>query len=344
MATCSYEILGPASRARAPYGLALPYPPLFDTETITDAKLRQKLQEKLAALDVDQVTALEGLRDLPAGVMLLPEGTGAGKTTWSLLMIVLAQAGATKCKALYMMDINKPLGDAANDLHRTYRALGMSRKVIRMYKWPVEVEKDIEHRGLMAAVQSSLPPPNFAMAFVQHVERWQKLALYEKEQRALGAPTLDEAAFEYYEENRAKYSRLDSLMKAYHEGEDVKTLLNKELTPNYSHVLRNAATIMCTPVASRCHFNNMFSPDLIIFDECAHARELSTLIPVAFFQPMAWLFIGDPWQRTPYTSMADHVARWRREHVLGKEHATRQAYVRHGYTIAALHARESREP
>jgi len=44
----------------------------------------------------------------------------------------------------------------------------------------------------------------------------------------------------------------------------------------------------------------MFSPDLVFFDECAHARELSTLIPISYFEPDAWFFVGDWRQMSPY--------------------------------------------
>jgi hypothetical protein len=154
--------------------LSRDFPHMFNTDLIVDQDLQRKLRAEHNKLDVDQLAAFESLTKIPAGVALLPGCTGAGKTTFALHVTAMAQAVDNRCKVLYIMDINKALDDAANGLYETYKSLGMSKTVIRMYKWPVEFMKGNDNRSLMSAARSKPSDPRFALAFSQQAERWEK--------------------------------------------------------------------------------------------------------------------------------------------------------------------------
>lgn len=68
----------------------------------------------------------------------------------------------------------------------------------------------------------------------------------------------------------------------------------------YRVVLKQADFIATTPVAAYGQFASYFHPDLIFVDEASHARELTTLIPLAYFTPLVWIFSGDVKQTRPF--------------------------------------------
>jgi len=76
--------------------------------------------------------------------------------------------------------------------------------------------------------------------------------------------------------------------------------LRNRLIPLYHEVISEADFIVTTPVTASRLLRGFYKPDLLIFDECGHAHELSTLIALAHFEPKAWFFTGDHRQTEPY--------------------------------------------
>ena len=119
------------------------------------------------------------------------------------------------------------------------------------------------------------------------------------------APTLDEKACEEYSAEPEKHMEiteaLDKVLgtQSSVDWEANMELLRKSLVPLYFDTLRYADFIATTPVTAP-RIAEVFNPELIIFDECAHARELSTMIGLAYFEPKAWFFVGDHRQTEPY--------------------------------------------
>src|SRR5690606_20747915 len=110
------------------------------------------------------------------------------------------------------------------------------------------------------------------------------------------ALSLDEAAWQRYDTYKAtKYGELTKFMEEdLWESSDVIPLRFRRLVYNlYQDTLAAADFIATTPVAASNHFRDMFKPDLVYFDEAPHARELSNLIAIANFDPIAWIFCGD---------------------------------------------------
>ncbi|RFU78586.1 hypothetical protein TARUN_3629 [Trichoderma arundinaceum] len=75
------------------------------------------------------------------------------------------------------------------------------------------------------------------------------------------------------------------------------------VTSLYRDVLAEADFVATTPVAASGSFATLFRPEIIFMDEAPHARELTTLIPMAYFDPLAWIFTGDV-KQTPLSIAA----------------------------------------
>lgn len=73
----------------------------------------------------------------------------------------------------------------------------------------------------------------------------------------------------------------------------------------YRAVLAQTDFIATTPVAAYGSFSKLFRPDIVFIDEAPHARELTTLIPLAFFEPIAWILTGDVNQTRPFVKGGD---------------------------------------
>ncbi|KAM7209739.1 P-loop containing nucleoside triphosphate hydrolase protein [Naviculisporaceae sp. PSN 640] len=287
------------------------YPHMFDLNHIKSQNLRAKLLELYENFDSHQCEAYKKLVNIPEGVLFLPGAAGSGKTRWCLSVTAMAQASNPSAKVLYLLDVNKSLDDGARNMVRLYKDLGMEKKVIRMLKWPREIRKGQERDANKAMVDADDDPtrPDFRWAFY---EQWKRSsaasnALLNDPYRA---PTLDEAACQYFRahQHTAKFRLIRSFLnmgdiKPYDWDESEKLAFKESrslIEEVYRAVLQEADFIATTPVAAFCHFHGMFNPDLIFFDESAHARELSTLIPISFFSPKAWFFVGDWRQTSPY--------------------------------------------
>ena len=63
-------------------------------------------------------------------------------------------------------------------------------------------------------------------------------------------------------------------------------------------------TIVTTPVAAAdATVRGNFKPALVLMDEAARMRELTSLIGIAFYSPLAWIFTGDPMQSPPHINV-----------------------------------------
>jgi regulator of nonsense transcripts 1 len=276
------------------------FPHLSDLDQITDDKLRASVKKVIDNFDEDQQKAFEGITHLPERICFVPGGPGAGKTWWALTMAHLAQAGDRRCQILYLLDINKPVDDAANRMYAMCRETGKS--IIRVRSWPLagsdsrgKGEDEEDENGLPRALKNA----DFTEGFIR--------AMQSMVPRETGrAPTLDEKAWECYADQPERYGEVESALgrvlavddHCRDPQEDMRTL-RRSLIHLYHEVLTQADFIATTPVAAP-RLRNVYKPDIVIFDECAHARELSTMISLAYFDPKAWFFVGDHRQTEPF--------------------------------------------
>ena len=212
----------------------------------------------------------------------------------------MAQSGDSKCQTLYLVDINKPVDDAADRMHSTCRQLGTVKSVIRVAGWPVA---DILTNNNDSMEQGDAMPKSFRKADFSEGFLRAREPFWPSD--VVAAPTLDEKAWEEYSAEPEKHLKitkaLDKVLGSQNsvDWENNMELLRKSLLPLYYGTLRHADFIATTPVTAP-RIAEIFKPELVIFDECAHARELSTMISLAYFEPKAWFFVGDHRQTEPF--------------------------------------------
>jgi regulator of nonsense transcripts 1 len=205
---------------------------------------------------------------------------------------------------LFLVDINATVDSAADRYHNLCKAAGLRLRIIRMHGWPYELRNSGKLQPEGTKGQTGDSAADFTKKFLTTVNLAQHTNLQRSPDKA---PTLDEAAWEYYERHKHhcdQFVGLDRLLKRMDAGEvfsaeDWKSLRNR-ISTLYRAVLAQTDFIATTPAAVYGSFPSFFKPDVIFVDEAPHARELTTLIPIAYFDPFAWIFTGDVKQTRPF--------------------------------------------
>ncbi|KAF4583045.1 nonsense-mediated mRNA decay protein 1 [Ophiocordyceps camponoti-floridani] len=270
------------------------------------SRMPKLLVDKVQAFNEDHRAALEGLKEIPNSVFFVNGCPGAGKTEWNMVLAALIHAKKSpnarrrNTPILFLVDINKTVDDAANRYYRLCRDAGLKLRIIRMHSWPYEIRHSTK---LTRATGEEDAEPDFTRKFLTTASLIQNAnggAANSNE-----APSLDEEAWHYYERHKAGcFEGLCRLLARMDTGqvltsEDWKTL-RRLVATLYRAVLAQTDFVATTPVAAYGHFSKLFAPDIIFMDEAPHARELTTLIPIAFYSPLAWIFSGDVNQTQPF--------------------------------------------
>ncbi|KAF4965320.1 hypothetical protein FSARC_6866 [Fusarium sarcochroum] len=277
-------------------------------------RIRRTILARFNSFNRDHKAAFNGLKNIPNGLYFVNGCPGAGKTEWNIVVSALIQSkrrpGAAKRynPILFLVDLNKTVDDAADRYYNLCKAAGLRLRIIRMHGWPYEM-RNSSKLSTTTASQSQEPEQgtDFTKKFLAtmninnnaHVER-----------NTNKAPTLDEVAWEYYEKHKdGGFLVLKKLLTRMDAGEvlnhdDWKTL-RRQVSKLYIAVLKQTDFIATTPVAAYGGFSKLFKPDVIFIDEAPHARELTTLIPIAYFEPIAWILTGDVNQTRPFVKSGD---------------------------------------
>ncbi|KAI1043049.1 hypothetical protein LB505_007878 [Fusarium chuoi] len=276
-----------------------------------DHRVRRSILRRFRSFNKDHVAAFQGLKSIPNGLYFVNGCPGAGKTEWNMVVSALIQSvrrpGAKRRynPILFLVDLNKTVDDAADRYWSLAKECGLHLRIIRMHGWPYEM-KNSERLGKNQA-QDCDQQTDFTRKFLTTANIAKTLNARRNPNKA---PTLDEAAWEYYEKHkhggfvalRKVLTRMEAKEVLHHD--DWKCLRN-EITKLYTAVLKQTDFIATTPVAAYGGFAKLFKPDVIFMDEAPHARELTTLIPIAFFEPIAWIFTGDVKQTRPFVKSGD---------------------------------------
>ncbi|KAI5464175.1 P-loop containing nucleoside triphosphate hydrolase protein [Mariannaea sp. PMI_226] len=200
------------------------------------------LLEKFQAFNADHRAAYEALTEIPNGLFLLNGCPGSGKTEWNM------RPGSKRKHSpiLFVVDLNKT-------------AAGLKLRIVRMHGSKLN--------GTTSKTKDTSPQDDldFTRKFLTS-------------RNPDKAPTLDEAAWEYFDKHK----------------DDCFTPSQVSLL--YRAVLAQTDFVATTP---------LFRPDIVFVDEAPHARELTTLIPIAFFEPIAWILTGDVKQTCPFVKGGD---------------------------------------
>ena len=298
------------------------------------SRLNRVLLSKMSSFNVDHRRAFESLSSIPNGLMFLNgcPGTfqyistlvydtsnhalGAGKTEFNMVLAALIQSrrdmsNKRHSPVLFLVDINKTVDDAANRYFRLCREAGLgSLRIIRMHGFPYEMRKSQKLQQVSSkADDSTIITTDFTKRFLTTASlvKTNLAATEGSESRGGKAPTLDEAAWQYFESHKSAdvFAGLQKLLTWMQtEGAlpsaDWKSLRERVKTL-YVAVLSQADFIATTPVAAASgQFASLFRPKVIIIDEAPHARELTTLIAIAYYNPKLWMFTGDVRQTEPF--------------------------------------------
>lgn len=229
------------------------------------------------------------LSTIPCGICILPGGPGAGKTHWNLVLTAAIQSMSIiyhgtdspnnrTAKVLYILDINKPLDDTCNKIVKLYKSLGLKRHAVRLHGW---------HYGH----NRELPDFSSKFMFMARMNRYRRQTINE----GCLAPSLDELAWGLFEAQKmTKYRELHDILNHPGKGNQDGNSSNLRglVAQLYESVLEQVDFIATTPVPAATGFHGLFKPDIVIFDESPHAREASTMVAIAQYDPIAWIFSG----------------------------------------------------
>ncbi|KAI9163394.1 Helicase sen1 [Paramyrothecium foliicola] len=275
-------------------------------------KIPKELIKKFQSFTPDHKSAFEGLSRIPNGLYFVNGCPGAGKTEWNMVLSALIQSKRrTRSRRqhspiLFVVDINQAVDDAANRYFNLCKEVGLKLRIIRMHGFPYEMRhSDIMNRTtkyVNAKQTENEGDLDFTKRFLTTTSLFRNEVLRSKPDKA---PTLDEAAVQYYLRHKEEaFQSLGKILDRMDQGEILGTdewkALRSLVAMLYRAVLAQADFIATTPAACSGSFSKLFRPDVIFVDEAPHARELTTLIPIAWYNPLAWIFTGDVRQTRPF--------------------------------------------
>lgn len=256
-------------------------------DPINNPSMPPRVITMLKGFNEHQRTAYKmALSSIPCGICILPGGPGAGKTHWNLVITAAIQSKNIihhgpdsfenrSAKVLYILDINKPLDDTCNKIVKLYKRLGLKKHAVRLHGWHYGHDREV---------------PDFSSKFML-MARMNRYRRQTANQGCL-APSLDELVWDFYESKKtSQYRELHDMLNRSGKGENSGQMkdLVKQL---YQDVLARVDFIATTPVPAATGFHGLFKPDIVIFDESPHAREASTMVAIAQYNPIAWIFSG----------------------------------------------------
>ncbi|KAK1710411.1 nonsense-mediated mRNA decay protein 1 [Colletotrichum lupini] len=275
------------------------------------------LQAVYRRLNADHKNVYEQLRRIPAGLAIILGCPGAGKTALNAFISAMAVSqsrhivrddGKKKhkpVKILYLLDVNYPCDDAADRVYSTLKKAGINKSVIRVRGCAREMRSSAKLHPVPSASEDD--EPDFTAGFLRQVRASVGLSNGTRstnEARGDRAPSLDEVAWERYDADRTRYKSLTKILEKLENGA-VKTRktareLKNRVARLYLSVIGDADFIATTPVGASGYLSKNFHPDIVFLDEAAHARELTTLIPIALYSPCAFILTGDTRQTRPF--------------------------------------------
>ncbi|OAQ68585.1 nonsense-mediated mRNA decay protein 1 [Pochonia chlamydosporia 170] len=267
-----------------------------------------EILQRYNAFNEDHLRALNGLQQIPNGLYFVNGCPGSGKTEWNMILAGLIQCSMAqkrrkrRAPILFLVDINKAVDDAAKRYYSLCHRAGVKLRIVRMHGWPLEMRESAKLNASGAtAKQDNSVVPDFTHRFLV-IAGLAKHTTLSRNSNAV--PTLDEAAWEYFEENKDMFAGLQKLLGKLDGGVALATTdwkhIRSHVSRLYHAVLTRTDFVATTPVAASGRFSKFFQPDIIFVDEASHARELTTLIPLAYFTPKAWIFTGDVKQTQPF--------------------------------------------
>jgi hypothetical protein len=268
------------------------------------------------SLDEDKQTAFRELASNTTGLFSVSGCFGSGKTHLAMAVTSIILESDPAAKDLYVTPANA-LADELPDLFNQFQAnFGFPVQedepfAIRVYSMPVEL--DFGMKGSATYGRPSEPPEPGVTAIEQFLASHilQEAAENHRHRRhsraKLETRALHTEVFACYAANPTKYPALGRVisaakMKMFLTTEE-QSVVGRELQGLYEEVLRKARVVVTTHHAARsAKFRRAFRPTLLVMDDTARTREITTVgTMVCFPDVVLMMLVGDPRQLRPFT-------------------------------------------
>ncbi|KAF5022228.1 hypothetical protein F66182_5743 [Fusarium sp. NRRL 66182] len=306
-------------------------------KNVVDGKGPAVLCDIFDKMNPEMRNAIASMDNIPAGIHFVPGVAGCGKSFLMEFIILcimfghherdadLTKANPKKKKILYLLNNNVGLETFTDRLPRTFDSLGFANapSVTRLYPPDGEVRS-----GIRKYSPNNANPDPFdredaeaedkAMAdhFLAEVAL-RRLAIdihdardaSRKSKRRHTSMSLHARSFDFLERNPQRFSQFTDLVKRVKDGEELDETESMNFRSSLKllyadYLLQEEGIVVATPAsAGSTLFREAYSPDLVIVDEAGTLQELTSLIPLAFFNPKAWIFTGDVHQKPPHLTM-----------------------------------------
>ncbi|KAJ0116673.1 hypothetical protein J7T55_009823 [Diaporthe amygdali] len=290
------------------------------------SQLPQSLKLLYRHLDDDQKAAYRTLLSgLPCRIGIFPGGPGVGKTHLMLTIAALAlsrhsplaepHAAVTEHTPssagpiLLIVEANRPADALATRVVEHFKTLGRrDLLILRAYNfnyegaWHTRNYLQVEEDGKVSS--DSKFEACFPTHRADHIPQVCKGGSGD-----CRAQTLRDAAQQYLTKHAEDFPKLSGLLNLDSEAVDSEDQREYELRQEewynlFRAVLARTDFVVTTTVGASkiaTHASEHFRPQLVIFDDAARARELSTLVAIANFpSAQAWLFTGTCETTKPY--------------------------------------------
>lgn len=269
------------------------------------------LSEAQMDRQLDALAGGQGSSSMPESV----NNKGKGKAA-EIVSTIDARPRAN-FQVLYVLDMNTSVNDVVEIMQDMAREMGLLKiagkpiNIIRLHSVRAEIRDvpkkyvklvndlqrdDTEFNGLGGAVLEIIVP------MMRKVEEMHQ---HGRAERRVSA-SLTEATRREFQENRDQYPSLSHLIERVAMNPEIwadnKANIFAEVKKGpLTKVLRTAHILAATPVGAGDFFlRQHFKPDLIIQDEAARSKEVSSLILLAAHSPAAYILVGDTQGNGPY--------------------------------------------
>ncbi|KAI0852119.1 AAA domain-containing protein [Daldinia vernicosa] len=266
-------------------------------------------------------TFSEHMRKIPFGLAAIPGTAACGKSLFvkfyaALHLLEELPEDSPPNKVLIIHPHNQALDDFELGFRRTLEKYGappeMFPRMERVHSIPTEVSaamKSLSRGDLPTAESDELDATDHFLAEYVLTEFQRNAAEYSKQKgrNNFHTQSLHTSVLRDVQEHPNDYKYIINLQKIGRTrglSKSNKTEAENMIKKIYEKKLRQAQIVFATPSAAReTLFRKAFEPTLVIMDENARMRELTTIMCIASF-PTAKLFmlLGDPRQLTPFTS------------------------------------------
>lgn len=333
-------------------------PHLFDPKLVVNPHQVTAAARAYRSFSDEQKAAFERMRTAPHGMYFVNGHAGTGKAHLATHIAAMSQTQTksdANVKVLYLLETSKAVDDTAIKLFKVYNKLKVYKQIVRIPSLPFRF-RTVVVDGATSETQQLAPILNFTMGFLRRLLHHEKGLPFQYEvneegkvwipELVLPKPrraytyNLDEAAYIWFLKNRASFHGLHlaatEVRKRVETEDNQRHLpdLHALLEPLYCHVLGAADVVITTPAAATQKLlTTVFNPTVVIYDQAAKARELSTLVPVGYYNPLLTIFIGDIKQLLPSPSKA---TRLEKEHFEALETSTLARVVHKGGNASHL--------